>query len=102
VFKGGEYEDGVTGNSTWAEGDWNCDGEFDTGDLVAGFRGSGYNATAVPASAITHPATWKSIRQAVAAVDAVMAGNHPSGAYFLTKLRNRLAQRPYIAAIRPA
>lgn len=38
VFRAGQYEDGVAGNSTWATGDWNCDGEFDTRDLVLAFQ----------------------------------------------------------------
>ena len=42
VFKAGQYEDGITGNSTWATGDWNGDGEFDTGDLVAAFKDGGF------------------------------------------------------------
>ncbi|MFC1757791.1 serine hydrolase [Planctomycetota bacterium] len=42
VFKHNEYEDGVAGNSTWAEGDWDGNGDFDTGDLVAAFKGGAY------------------------------------------------------------
>ena len=34
VFQAGEYEDGVTGNSTFVEGDWNLDGDFDSTDFV--------------------------------------------------------------------
>ena len=37
VLTAGEYNDGVLGNSTWAEGDWNCDGEFDDHDIVRAF-----------------------------------------------------------------
>jgi len=33
-----EYEDDLVGNSTWEEGDWNADGEFDTSDLVLAFQ----------------------------------------------------------------
>ena len=29
VFRAGEYEDDIQDNSNWAEGDWNCDGDFD-------------------------------------------------------------------------
>ena len=46
VFQRGEYEDGVPGNSTWAEGDWNGDGEFDSSDMVKAFQGGGYTAAA--------------------------------------------------------
>ena len=45
-----QYEDGVAGNSSWADGDWNCDGEFDTSDLVAAFQTGGYSVGAVRAA----------------------------------------------------
>ncbi|MEZ6119790.1 MAG: hypothetical protein R3C28_24930 [Pirellulaceae bacterium] len=38
IFQEGQYEDGITGNSTWRSGDWNGDGEFDTSDLVTAFQ----------------------------------------------------------------
>ncbi len=44
VFQRGEYEDGVAGNSSWADGDWNNDTEFDSGDFVAAFQGGGFEA----------------------------------------------------------
>jgi hypothetical protein len=34
VFQAGEYEDAVPVNSGWAEGDWNGDGDFTSGDIV--------------------------------------------------------------------
>ena len=46
IFTAGEFEDGVSGNSTYAEGDWNCDGDFGTGDLVLAFQAGSYVATA--------------------------------------------------------
>jgi hypothetical protein len=48
AFQAGEYEDQISGNSTWNEGDWNGDGEFSTGDLVVAFQ-SGQYADAVDA-----------------------------------------------------
>jgi D-alanyl-D-alanine carboxypeptidase len=51
VFSAGEYEDGISGNSNWAEGDWNCDSEFDTSDLIAAFQDGGYTPGAQPAAA---------------------------------------------------
>ena len=42
VLQAGEYDDGISGNSTWAEGDWNCDGDFDSEDIVHAFRAGGY------------------------------------------------------------
>ncbi|MCA9215171.1 MAG: hypothetical protein KDB27_19015, partial [Planctomycetales bacterium] len=41
-FQAGEYEDGIPGNSSWAEGDWNCDGDFSTSDFVVAFIDGGY------------------------------------------------------------
>jgi hypothetical protein len=38
VFQSGEYRDDLHRNSTWSEGDWNCDGDFDSNDLVAAFQ----------------------------------------------------------------
>ena len=32
----------MAGNSGWADGDWNCDGDFTTRDLVAAFRAGAY------------------------------------------------------------
>ncbi|MCA9168225.1 MAG: matrixin family metalloprotease [Planctomycetales bacterium] len=42
IFQAGEYEDSVSGNSTWSEGDWNGDGDFDSADLVAAFQAGWY------------------------------------------------------------
>ena len=50
VFRAGENEDGIDGNSTWAEGDWNCDGDFGTADLVIAFQRGGYSPLARPAT----------------------------------------------------
>ena len=47
MFTAGEYEDGIPGNSTWAEGDFNCDSEFDSSDLVEAFKDGAYSAAAV-------------------------------------------------------
>lgn len=46
VFQRGQYEDGVAGNSGWADGDWNCDGEFSSSDLVVAFQSGRYEAPA--------------------------------------------------------
>ncbi|MCA9213776.1 MAG: hypothetical protein KDB27_11960, partial [Planctomycetales bacterium] len=43
VFQAAEYEDGIDGNSTWAEGDWNGDGDFNTQDLVFVFQKAQYS-----------------------------------------------------------
>jgi hypothetical protein len=45
LFQLGEYEDGIAGNSTWDEGDWNGDGEFDSNDLLLAVTTGGYVAT---------------------------------------------------------
>ncbi len=46
VFQAGAFENGVDGDSHWAEGDWNCDGDFSTGDLLVAFQSGRYLATA--------------------------------------------------------
>jgi hypothetical protein len=45
AFQAGEYEDGIVGNSTYAEGDWDGDGEFGTADLVLAFQTGGYSSS---------------------------------------------------------
>ena len=50
VFAAGEYEDGVANNSNWPTGDWNCDGDFDSTDLIVAFQYGGYNPLARPAA----------------------------------------------------
>lgn len=42
VFRAGEYEDDLVGNSDWSTGDFNGDQEFDSSDFVQAFRGGGY------------------------------------------------------------
>ena len=58
VFKVGEYEDDVAGNSGWSDGDWNGDREFDASDLIYAFL-DGVNETAqlqvVPESGVNRP-----------------------------------------------
>jgi hypothetical protein len=49
------YDDAVD-NSTWSEGDWNCDGDFDSRDLVLAFSASEYLAAARPARTLAPPA----------------------------------------------
>ncbi|MCA9215850.1 MAG: hypothetical protein KDB27_22445 [Planctomycetales bacterium] len=55
VFKVGEYEDGIAGNSGWADGDWNGDGEFDTSDFVIAFKGEGFERGRRQAVAVPEP-----------------------------------------------
>jgi hypothetical protein len=43
AFAAGQYEDGIAQNSTWEEGDWNGDGEFDSADLVLAFQAGAYS-----------------------------------------------------------
>ncbi|MCA9214580.1 MAG: lamin tail domain-containing protein, partial [Planctomycetales bacterium] len=47
IFARAEYEDGIAGNSGWADGDWNCDGEFSSGDLVDAFKVGSYSSASV-------------------------------------------------------
>ncbi len=48
VLVSAEYDDGVPGNSTFDEGDWNGDLEFDSGDLLIAFQAGHYIAASVP------------------------------------------------------
>lgn len=38
ALQSGEFEDQIPHNSTWDEGDWNGDGDFETGDLIMTFQ----------------------------------------------------------------
>ncbi|MCA9216648.1 MAG: hypothetical protein KDB27_26440, partial [Planctomycetales bacterium] len=44
VFQAAEYEDQLIGNSTWAEGDWDGNGDFTTADFVVAFQVGRYVA----------------------------------------------------------
>lgn len=57
VFSAGQYEDGVAGNSGWAEGDWNGDGEFDSSDFVVAFTDGGYEIGPRVAAAVPEPSS---------------------------------------------
>ena len=57
VFEAGEYEDDLSLNSTWAEGDWNGDGDFTSKDMVAAFLDGGYEQGPRPAAAVPEPTT---------------------------------------------
>lgn len=50
IFAAGEYEDALTGNSSWRTGDWNCDGEFTSADFVEAFVAGSYTEASRPAS----------------------------------------------------
>lgn len=41
VFQAAEFEDDIVGNSTWATGDWDQDGEFNSSDFVFAFNNNG-------------------------------------------------------------
>ena len=43
VFQAGKYSDHVPNNSTWATGDWNGDGEFNSEDFVKAFSKGGFS-----------------------------------------------------------
>lgn len=49
IFQMGEYKDDIRGNSTWEEGDWNGDGDFDELDMLLAFASQGYAYAARPA-----------------------------------------------------
>ena len=67
VFQAGEYEDGIAGNSGWAEGDWNCDGDFSSSDMVLAFVNGGYVAEArLPSAPQRAPRLRKRIHRGAA------------------------------------
>ena len=47
VIQAGEYEDDVVDNSTWLRGDWNCDQDFSSEDIVFAFQMGGYTSPGV-------------------------------------------------------
>ncbi len=51
VLEAGEYEDGIEGNSSFAEGDWNGDGDFNSSDLIFAFVSGSYSVAAKPTQA---------------------------------------------------
>ena len=48
VFAGGQYEDQIVGNSSWSTGDWNCDGEFTSQDIILALQSGGYSPGSIP------------------------------------------------------
>ncbi|MCA9167343.1 MAG: lamin tail domain-containing protein [Planctomycetales bacterium] len=77
LFVASEYEDDIEGNSTWSDGDWNCDGEFTTRDLVAAYLVGGYTvsstASSTASSVATRSVNVNSNAIAPVAVDRVLA-----------------------------
>ena len=67
VLRYGEYEDGILGNSTFAEGDWNGDSDFDTSDFVLALQTGRYEVNA-----------RLNMSQVAAAVDWLFASNQHS------------------------
>ena len=55
VFIVGHYEDGIDGNSGWAEGDWNGDFDVSSSDFVAAFIEGGFEQGPRAASAVPEP-----------------------------------------------
>ena len=57
VFQRGEYEDKITGNSTWGEGDWNADGDFNSDDMIVAFQTGAYETQGAAVAASPLAAT---------------------------------------------
>jgi hypothetical protein len=68
VFQAGEYEDDISQNSDWGDGDWNGDGEFSTADLVAAFQDGSYEAGSRPAAFKHHDLSSDKVAAALAAL----------------------------------
>ena len=80
VFQRGEYEDGLIGNSTWADGDWNGDGEFNSSDMVTAFQSGMYEAKPqTNASEIAAAVDWLFAQNQRGAQTACLHGVRPQG-----------------------
>ena len=55
VFQVGEFEDTIAGNSDWTDGDWNLDGDVDTGDFIVAFGAGFFEKPRVFAQAVPEP-----------------------------------------------
>jgi hypothetical protein len=56
VLQSGHFEDSIVGNSTWATGDWNGDGDFTTSDLLEAFQ-VGFGVGPQPSSSVPEPSS---------------------------------------------
>jgi len=62
IFAAGEYEDGISLNSTWGTGDWDGDGDSTTSDLVPAFQDGGYEqGPRLEANAVPEPTASASL-----------------------------------------
>ena len=75
IFQANEYEDSIDGNSTWAEGDWNCDGDFSTADLILAFQQDSYSAAAT----VAHSPN-SNVRMVAARIESDSASSDQGGA----------------------
>ena len=57
IMQSGKYEDPITGNSAWTDGDFNGDGETSTSDFVLAFMDGAYVAEAIIANSVPEPTT---------------------------------------------
>lgn len=48
VFQAAQYDDEIDGNSTYRDGDWNGDRDFDSGDFVFAFQAGTFNQVNYP------------------------------------------------------
>jgi hypothetical protein len=77
VFQAGQYDDGIRGNSTWLEGDWDCTGDVDSNDFITVFQDLETEYVAVAAiSSTTTP-----LYSEVAEVDVYPADNKSRARY---------------------
>ena len=71
VLGSGQYEDGIPGNSTWATGDWDGNGDFDTTDFVEALGGGGYEiGPRAAVSAVPEPSSLTGLLAAFCGVAA--------------------------------
>ena len=59
VLAAGEYEDSIAGNSSWATGDWDGDGDATSSDLITALADGGYEqGPRAVANAVPEPASF--------------------------------------------
>ena len=66
LFIQNEYEDGIPDNSGWETGDWDCDHDFTTTDLVVAFQAGSYVQFALAVGGANHSLSMAIVAGAIA------------------------------------
>ena len=73
LFQRGEYEDRLPNNSGWADGDFNCDGDFDSADLLLALQTGTYERGPMAVSIASMSPSATADGQIAAAVDVALS-----------------------------